>query len=93
MKRVIFSLAALLSKFRISYSDVIVIPDIMKKAQTSTKIEFEAMIQNFRVRDDEINDSNRKLLLMKGGVHYLREAFLVVFRPSPPCHLARCREI
>jgi solute carrier family 12 sodium/potassium/chloride transporter 2 len=41
-------MAALLAKFRIDYSDVIVIPDITKKAQESTKKEFEALIEPFK---------------------------------------------
>jgi len=39
-----FSMAGLLAKFRIDYSDVIVIPDIAKKAAESTKKKFENMI-------------------------------------------------
>nr|CAD7196808.1 unnamed protein product [Timema douglasi] len=42
------NLAALLSKFRIDYSDVIVIPDIGKKATEETKKEFASLIENFR---------------------------------------------
>lgn len=48
-----FSLAALLSKFRIDYSDVIVIPDITKKAKEETKKEFESLISGFRVCDGD----------------------------------------
>lgn len=46
------SLAALLSKFRIDYSDLIVIPDIAKKAKEETRNEFESFIQNFREKED-----------------------------------------
>ncbi|CAG7828067.1 unnamed protein product [Allacma fusca] len=45
------NMASLLSKFRIDYSDVIVIPDITSKAKEETKVEFEAMIKPF-VNDD-----------------------------------------
>ena len=45
-------MAALLAKFRIDYSDVIVIPDITKKAQDSTKKEFDTLIEPFRVPSD-----------------------------------------
>ena len=38
------SLATLLAKFRIEFSDVIIIPDVTKKADPSTKAEFDAMI-------------------------------------------------
>ena len=41
-------MAALLAKFRIDYSDVIVIHDITKKAKESTKKEFEALIEPFK---------------------------------------------
>lgn len=46
-------MAALLSKFRIDYSDVIVIPDIQKKAQEATKKEFENLIAPFKSEDNE----------------------------------------
>jgi solute carrier family 12 sodium/potassium/chloride transporter 2 len=48
-------MAALLSKFRIEYCDVIVIPDISKKAQETTKREFEALIKPFKVSDGDSN--------------------------------------
>jgi len=47
------SMAALLSKFRIDYSDVIVIPDITKKAQESTKKEFDALIAPFKSENND----------------------------------------
>ena len=47
-----FSLAQLLSKFRIDYSDLIVIPDITKKAKEETKKEFESLIANFREKEN-----------------------------------------
>lgn len=47
------SLAALLSKFRIDYSDLIIIPDITKKARPETVKEFEEMIKKFRCEPRE----------------------------------------
>jgi solute carrier family 12 sodium/potassium/chloride transporter 2 len=44
-------MAALLSKFRIDYSDVIVISDVQKKAQDSTKEYFNSLIEPFRSAD------------------------------------------
>lgn len=35
----------------------------MRKAQTSTKIEFEALIHEFRVRDDQVTPENSKCSL------------------------------
>ena len=46
------SMAALLSKFRIDYSDVIVIDDVTKKAEQSTRDTFNEMIKPFK-KDDE----------------------------------------
>ena len=37
-------MASLLAKFRIDYSDVIVIPDVMKKAKDQTKTEFKSIL-------------------------------------------------
>ncbi len=41
-------MAALLSKFRIDYSDVIVLSDVTKKAEEGTKREFDALIAPFK---------------------------------------------
>lgn len=46
-------LAALLSKFRIEYCDVIVIPDIAKKALESTKRDFENLIKPFKATETD----------------------------------------
>lgn len=45
-------MAALLSRFRIEYSDVFVIPDLAKKPQQATIQEFEAFIAPFRAPPD-----------------------------------------
>lgn len=47
------NMAALLSKFRIDFSDVIVIPDIVKPPQESTKKQFKELIQKWRIKDDD----------------------------------------
>lgn len=54
------SMANLLAKFRIDYSDVIVIPDAMKKASDSSRAEFGAMVTDFRN-----NDSNDDGIIIK----------------------------
>ena len=46
-----FSMISLLSKFRIDYSDVTVIPDVTKKAKEATKAEFKEVL-------NRITDSN-----------------------------------
>uniref|UniRef100_T1JEV4 Bumetanide-sensitive sodium-(Potassium)-chloride cotransporter n=1 Tax=Strigamia maritima TaxID=126957 RepID=T1JEV4_STRMM len=51
------NLAALLSKFRINYSDVIVIPDVQKRPQESSKAEFESIIKKFRENEDADTNS------------------------------------
>nr|CAD7437550.1 unnamed protein product [Timema bartmani] len=65
------NLAALLSKFRIDYSDVIVIPDIGKKATEETKKEFASLIENFR--GDASDAANGKAVITKTELHTLRE--------------------
>lgn len=42
----------MLSKFRIDYSDVIVITDITKKPSDSTKNYFDGLIKNFVKNED-----------------------------------------
>lgn len=48
-----FSMASLLSKFRIDYSDLKVIPDITKSPQDETVKSFEAMIKELKVPDED----------------------------------------
>ena len=57
------SLAGLLSKFRIDYSDVVIISDIHKKAKESTRKEFENLIQQFRVKNRDNADNFKGMLL------------------------------
>lgn len=57
------SLAALLSKFRIDYSDVVIISDVNKKAMDSTRKEFETFIEPFRVEDGDSSDTSKSMLL------------------------------
>ncbi|XP_043223696.1 solute carrier family 12 member 3-like isoform X1 [Amphibalanus amphitrite] len=64
------SMAALLSKFRIDYSDVIVIDDVTKKAEQSTRDTFNEMIAPFKKDDesdipDEISVTDSELLANK----------------------------
>ena len=40
-----YSMISLLSKFRIDYSDVTIIPDVTKKAKDSTKSEFNQILE------------------------------------------------
>ncbi|CAG0881632.1 unnamed protein product [Darwinula stevensoni] len=47
------SMAALLSKFRIDYSDVVVIPDVQKKAARETRQEFRALVEPFMEKANE----------------------------------------
>lgn len=45
------NMASLLNKFRIDYSDVIVISDDSKPPKKENKIKFKKLIENWRVRD------------------------------------------
>ncbi|KAK9508116.1 hypothetical protein O3M35_007849 [Rhynocoris fuscipes] len=93
------NLAALLSKFRIDYSDLIIIPDITKRAKPETQKEFEEIIKNFRKEPankgnhDYISDSELETLYEKTNRHMrLREllneysktsVFVVITLPMP----------
>ena len=48
-------MATLLAKFRIDYSDVVVIPDITKKADPSMKAEFQELISDCDISSDELD--------------------------------------
>lgn len=60
-----YSMANLLAKFRIDYSDVIVIPDVAKKAAESSKMEFDQLIEDFKAKSnveiDKENEGIRRL--------------------------------
>lgn len=51
-------MANLLAKFRIDYSDVIVIPDVAKKAAESSRMEFDQLIEDFKVKSQEEVDKD-----------------------------------
>lgn len=48
------NMASLLSKFRIEYSDVTVIPDIVRPPSEASKREFEELVRKWRRTDDEV---------------------------------------
>ncbi len=50
-------MAALLSKFRIDFSDVIIITDIVKPPCEASKAEFQALISKYVVEDDREESS------------------------------------
>ncbi|XP_054287482.1 bumetanide-sensitive sodium-(potassium)-chloride cotransporter-like isoform X1 [Macrosteles quadrilineatus] len=78
------NLAALLSKFRIDYSDLIVIPDITKKAREETKQEFDKIIENFLPHDENIPEEEEK--------NYIMESELLVLAEKTNRHM-RLREL
>lgn len=53
------SMASLLSKFRIDYSDLQLIPDITKKPQESSVQFFQDLIKDFTISEkDQMNTTN-----------------------------------
>ncbi|CAN8005615.1 unnamed protein product [Ixodes hexagonus] len=79
------NMASLLSKFRIEYSDVTVIPDIVRPPSEASKREFEELVRKWRRTDDtevehdplEISDSEMLALKDKTYRHLrLRELLL-----------------
>ncbi|ODM98387.1 Bumetanide-sensitive sodium-(potassium)-chloride cotransporter [Orchesella cincta] len=91
------NMAALLSKFRIDYSDVIVIPDVTKKAHENTKKEFDAVIAPFKSNNSDDGTSvteaeliacrektNRHLRLRELLLTHSKEStFIVMTLPMP----------
>jgi len=77
-------MASLLSKFRIDYSALKVIPDISKSAQAGTKAFFDSLIADFQESadsknsdDDVIKDSELMAMKEKTNRHLrLRELLL-----------------
>ncbi|XP_069156705.1 bumetanide-sensitive sodium-(potassium)-chloride cotransporter isoform X3 [Procambarus clarkii] len=68
------SMANLLSKFRIDYSDVIVIPDVAKKAAESSRMEFDHLIEDFKARStEEISKENEGILISEAELLGQRE--------------------
>ena len=45
----------LLAKFRIEFEEVIIISDIGKKADTSTQMEFDEIIEGMNVSEEELH--------------------------------------
>ncbi|XP_046634321.1 bumetanide-sensitive sodium-(potassium)-chloride cotransporter-like [Daphnia pulicaria] len=80
-------MAAMLSKFRIDFSDVIVITDIVKKASESTRNYFDGLIKNFVKNEDgqdaRITESEMIALRDKTNRHMrLREQLLLHSKTS-----------
>ncbi|KAJ9588117.1 hypothetical protein L9F63_018508, partial [Diploptera punctata] len=73
----------LLSKFRIDYSDVVIIPDIHKKPLESTRKEFESWIEPFKVKDKEDKISKQT---------YITDSELLALKDKTNRHL-RMREL
>lgn len=51
------SMASLLAKFRIDYSDLELLTDITKKADDSTYYYFKDLIRNFTSKEKELSDN------------------------------------
>lgn len=75
-------MATLLAKFRIDYSDVTAVPDVTKKAEASTKAEFDELIAPCGISADVLTDerekTNRHLRLAELLRHYSSESEMIV---------------
>ena len=71
-------MAALLAKFRIDYSDVVVIPDVTKKAAAATKAEFDNIIAGLDISPNELiaerEKTNRWVVSRLKGICILAKA-------------------
>ena len=50
----------LLAKFRIDFEEVIILTDIAKKADTSTAMEFDELVEGMNVSDEELHLEREK---------------------------------
>ena len=75
-------MASLLAKFRIDYSDVIVIPDVTKKAGDDIKAEFKTIVDKINIDEDEIlankEKTNRNLRLAELLREHSTESEMVI---------------
>uniref|UniRef100_T1DFY4 Putative Na/K/Cl transporter n=1 Tax=Cupiennius salei TaxID=6928 RepID=T1DFY4_CUPSA len=94
------NMAALLSKFRIEFSDVMVIPDITKPPQESSRQDFEKLISRWLESEDAESENpdfitlteilalkdktNRHIRLRELLVQYSRDATLIVMTLPMP---------
>lgn len=94
------SMAALLNKFRIDYSDVRVIPDVTKPPQECSKQDFENIISKWREKEDSDGESsnlitmtemlalkdktNRHIRLRELLIQYSQDASLIVMTLPMP---------
>lgn len=70
-------MASLLAKFRIQYSDLIVITDVMARAKDSTREFFEGLIKDYRKTNDGILDDGESFSeRMSVQNHYLFIRFI-----------------
>ncbi|CAG0890209.1 unnamed protein product [Cyprideis torosa] len=87
------SIASLLSRFRIDFSDVVVISDVQKRAKDSTQAEFKAMVSPFMDVEGGTNEAELLANKDKSNRHMrLREllqensrgsSFVVITLPMP----------
>jgi len=67
-------MAAMLSKFRIDYSDVIVITDITKKPADSTRAYFDSLTKKFMKNEDDEQGTS-----YDSAINMLFSLFMTIF--------------
>merc|ERR1719361_1813799 len=76
------NMETLLAKFRIDFEEVIILTDIAKKADTSTAMEFDELVEGMNVSDEELHlereKTNRHLRLAEMVRAYSSESELIV---------------
>ena len=71
-------MAAMLSKFRIDYSDVIVITDITKKPQQSTREYFNSMTKKFVETDGNTGTNNFVIVVVSIVLHIYSDYWVLL---------------
>jgi len=82
------NMASLLAKFRIDYSDVIVIPDVTKKAGDDIKTEFKSIIDKLNIAEEDLlankEKTNRNLRLAELLREHSTESEMVIMTLPMP---------
>jgi solute carrier family 12 (sodium/potassium/chloride transporter), member 2 len=73
------SMASLLSKFRIDYSDLILLPDITKKPEESTTSFFDDLIKSFIATTETESDDCELFLLKLIGIFHIFFSLAIFF--------------
>lgn len=72
-------MAQLLAKFRIDYSDVILISDLLKPPEEASKLKFKKIIEQFIVTNTEEYQTDTQMKITEADLIRFRDKVFFVF--------------